>query len=73
MIGGGSPMIAAAMWYLKGTTLRFSISEVASHWDATPLILNYLLSDPRTVEALENAGIITEEYTQFVKSLRKKN
>ena len=32
MIGVWSPTIAAAMWYLKGTTPRFSISEVASHW-----------------------------------------
>jgi hypothetical protein len=60
------------MWYLKETTLLNSISEVASHWDTTPTILNYLLSDPSTVEAQENAGIAAEEYTQFVKSLRKK-
>ena len=58
---------------LKWTTIRFSISEVASHWDATPSILNYLPSDPRTIEALENEGIAAEEYTQFVKSIRKKN
>ena len=32
MIGVWSPIIAAAMWYLKGTIPRFSISEVASHW-----------------------------------------
>ena len=32
MIGAWSPTIAAAMWYLKGTIPRFSISEVASHW-----------------------------------------
>jgi ArsR family metal-binding transcriptional regulator len=32
MIGVWSPNIAAAMWYLKGTIPRFSISEVASHW-----------------------------------------
>lgn len=32
MIGVWSPTIAAAMWYLKGTIPRFSISEVASHW-----------------------------------------
>ena len=32
MIGVWSPVIAAAMWYLKGTIPRFSISEVASHW-----------------------------------------
>jgi hypothetical protein len=61
MIGGGSPMIAAPCG-----------SELASHWDATPSIMNYLPSDPRTIKALENAGIAAEEYTQFVKSLRKK-
>jgi hypothetical protein len=32
MIGVWSPIIAAAMWYLKCTIPRFSISEVASHW-----------------------------------------
>ncbi len=32
MIGVWSPTIAAAMWYLKGSIPRFSISEVASHW-----------------------------------------
>jgi hypothetical protein len=32
MIGVWSPIISAAMWYLKGTIPRFSISEVASHW-----------------------------------------
>jgi len=32
MIGVWSPTIAAAMWYLKGTIPRFSISEVGSHW-----------------------------------------
>ena len=32
MIGVWSPTIAAAMWYLKCTIPRFSISEVASHW-----------------------------------------
>jgi hypothetical protein len=32
MIGVWSPSIAAAMWYLKGTIPRFSISEVARHW-----------------------------------------
>ena len=32
MIGVWSPTIAAAMWYLKGTIPKFSISQVASHW-----------------------------------------
>jgi len=32
MIGVWSPTIAAAMYYLKGTIPRFSISDVASHW-----------------------------------------
>ena len=32
MIGVWSPTIAAAMWYLKGTIPRFSISQAASHW-----------------------------------------
>ena len=41
-------------------------------YNTTPPILNSLLSDLRTIEALENAGITAEEYLLFVKSLRKK-
>ncbi len=32
MIGVWSPTIAASMWYLKSTTPRFSISEIASRY-----------------------------------------
>ncbi len=41
MIGVWSPTIAAAMWYLKGTIPRFSISEVASHWIEEGLARDY--------------------------------
>lgn len=41
MIGVWSPTIAAAMWYLKGTIPRFSISEVASHWIEEGLVRDY--------------------------------
>ena len=57
---------------IKDVVLLINFDDHDEAYDATPSILNYLLSDPRTVEALENAGITTEEYTQFVKSLRKK-
>jgi len=41
MIGVWNPIIAAAMWYLKGTIPRFSISKVASHWIEEGLERNY--------------------------------
>ncbi|MDD4161241.1 MAG: type II toxin-antitoxin system RelE/ParE family toxin [Methanothrix sp.] len=52
--------------------LLINFDEHDNAYDATPPILNSLLSDPRTIEALENAGITAEEYLLFVKSLRKK-
>ena len=57
---------------IKDVVLLINFDEHDETYDATPSILNYLISDPRTVEALVNAGITTEEYLQFMKSLRKK-
>lgn len=57
---------------IKDVVLLINFDDHDEAYDATPSILNYLLNDPRTIEALENAGITTEEYIQFVKSLRKK-
>ena len=50
MIGVWSPTIAAAMWYLKGTIPRFSISEVASHWIEDGLERDY----PALVQRLKD-------------------
>ncbi len=58
---------------IKDVVLLINFDEHDETYDATPSILNSLLSDPRTIEALENGGITTEEYLQFMKSLKKKN
>lgn len=58
---------------IKDVVLLINFDEHDETYDATPSILNSLLSDPRTIEALENGGITTEEYLQFIKSLKKKN
>jgi mRNA-degrading endonuclease RelE of RelBE toxin-antitoxin system len=57
---------------IKDVVLLINFDEHDETYDATPSILNSLLHDPRTVEALVNAGLTTEEYLQFMKSLRKK-
>ncbi|MHB8118896.1 MAG: type II toxin-antitoxin system RelE family toxin [Methanothrix sp.] len=56
---------------MKDVVLLINFDDRDEAYDVTPPILNYLLNDPRTIEALENAGITTEEYLQFMKSLRK--
>jgi mRNA-degrading endonuclease RelE of RelBE toxin-antitoxin system len=57
---------------IKDVVLLINFDEHDETYDATPSILNSLLHDPRTAEALVNAGITTKEYLQFMKSLRKK-
>jgi len=57
---------------IKDVILLINFDEHDETYDATPSILNSLLSDPMTIEVLLNAGITTEEYLQFMKSLRKK-
>jgi len=57
---------------IKDVVLLINFDEHDETYDATPSILNSVLHDPRTVEALVNAGITTKEYLQFMKSLKKK-
>jgi len=57
---------------VKDVVLLINFDDHDDAYDATPLILNNLLNDPRTIESLENAGITPKEYIQFMKSLRKK-
>ena len=57
---------------IKDVVLLINFDEHDETYDATPSILNSLISDPRTIEALVNAGLTTEEYLQFMKSLRMK-
>lgn len=57
---------------VKDVVLLINFDDHDEAYDATPRILNNLLKDPKTIEALENAGITPTEYVQFIKSLRKK-
>jgi mRNA-degrading endonuclease RelE of RelBE toxin-antitoxin system len=57
---------------IRDVILLISFDEHDDAYDATPPILNALLSDPSTIEALENAGITAEEYLQFMKTLGKR-
>jgi mRNA-degrading endonuclease RelE of RelBE toxin-antitoxin system len=57
---------------IKDVVLLINFDEHDKAYDVTPQILDSLLSDPRTIEALEYAEITPEEYIHLVKSLRKK-
>jgi len=57
---------------IKDIVLLINFDDHDKAYDVTPQILDTLLNDPRTIEALENAGITPEEYIYFVKSLRKR-
>ena len=57
---------------IKDTILLIDFNPHDKAYEVTPHILDALLNDPRTIEALENAGITPEEYTRFLKSLGKK-
>ena len=57
---------------IKDIVLLINFDDHDKAYDVTPQILDTLLNDPRTIEALENAGVTSEEYIHFVKSLRKR-
>ena len=57
---------------IKDIFLLINFDDHDKAYDVTPQILDTLLNDPRTIEALENAGVTPEEYIHFVKSLRKR-
>ncbi len=57
---------------IKDIVLLINFDDHDKAYDVTPQILDTLLNDPRTIEALENAGITPEEYIHFMKSLRKR-
>ncbi len=57
---------------IKDIILLINFDNHDKAYDVTPQILDTLLNDPRTIEALENAGITPDEYIHFMKSLRKR-
>jgi len=57
---------------IKDSILLINFDEHDKAYDTTPQILDTLLGDSRTIEALENAGITPEEYARFMRSLGKR-
>ena len=57
---------------IKDIVLLINFDNHDKAYDVTPQILDTLLNDPRTIEALENAGVTPDEYIHFMKSLRKR-
>ncbi len=57
---------------IKDTILLISLDHHDKVYEETPKIIDALMDDPRTIEALTNAGVTSEEYAAFMKSFRKK-
>lgn len=57
---------------IKDVILLINLGHHDKVYEETPKMIDTLLKDPRTVEALENAGITAEEYARFLRSIRKK-
>jgi mRNA-degrading endonuclease RelE of RelBE toxin-antitoxin system len=57
---------------IKDTILLINFDHHDKVYEDTPKIIDSLLNDPRTVEALENAGVTPEEYALFLKSTKRK-
>ena len=57
---------------IKYIVLLINFDDHDKAYDVTPQILDTLLNDPRTIEALENVGVTPEEYIYFLKSLGKR-
>jgi mRNA-degrading endonuclease RelE of RelBE toxin-antitoxin system len=57
---------------IKDTILLINLDHHDKVHEETPKIIDALMDDPRTIEALTNAGVTPEEYAAFMKSFRKK-
>ena len=57
---------------IKDTILLINLDHHDKVYEETPKIIDALMDDPRTIEALTNAGVTPEEYAAFMKSFRKK-
>jgi hypothetical protein len=57
---------------IKNTILLINFDHHDKVYEETPKIIDALMNDPRTIEALTNAGVTPEEYAAFLKSFRKK-
>lgn len=57
---------------IRDTILLINLDHHDKVYEETPKIIDALMDDPRTLEALTNAGVTPEEYATFMKSFRKK-
>jgi mRNA-degrading endonuclease RelE of RelBE toxin-antitoxin system len=57
---------------IRDTILLINLDHHDKVYEETPKIIDALMDDPRTIEALTNAGVTPEEYAAFMKSFRKK-
>jgi len=57
---------------IKNIVLLINFDHHDKVYEETPKIIDALLNDSRTVEALANAGITPEEYAAFLRSFRKR-
>ncbi len=57
---------------IKDTILLINLDHHDKVYEETLKIIDALMDDPRTIEALTNAGVTPEEYAAFMKSFRKK-
>lgn len=57
---------------IKDTISLINLDHHDKVYEETPKIIDALMDDPRTIEALMNAGVTPEEYAAFMKSFRKK-
>jgi len=57
---------------IKDIVLLINFDHHDKVYEETPKIIDALLNDSRTVEALSNAGITPEEYAAFLRSFLKK-
>ncbi len=57
---------------IKDIILLINLDHHDKVYEDTPKIIDALMDDPRTIEALTNAGVTPEEYAAFMKFFRKK-
>ena len=57
---------------IRDTILLINLDHHDKVYEETSKIIDALMDDPRTLEALTNAGVTPEEYATFMKSFRKK-
>lgn len=65
------PFVVAYL-IIKDIILLINFDRHDKVYEETPKIIDALLNDSRTIEALANAGITSEEYTAFLRSFRKR-